>query len=496
MFSVPCTSNPPCASAREGVALVDLHDYVRLLRQNWLLLVVAAILGTLVSSGLITAATPEYSSTARLYVSVPAQESSASIDLNQGSNFARQAVASFVDVADSQVVLRLASQKLDGALSPGDLAARVTASSPANTVLIEVTATDVDPARASKIANAVSAAFTQTVTGELERPSGGGESLIRISTVQKATPPAAPSSPKVPLMLGLGFVSGLALGLVVAVLRTLLDTKVRTVQQLESVSGKPFLGGLYRDPGADQCPLIVHSAPRDPKSEAFRRLRTNLQFVEVGGAHKSIVVTSSGPGESKTYTASNLAIALAETGAKVVIVDADLRRPRVAHNFGVESAAGVTDVLIGRAELDDVLHAWGSQGLAVLPSGQIPPNPSEMLGSESMRALVDELEKLFDYVIFDAPPVLLVADAAVLSRFAGVVFVTATGKARKADVDAALRALESVGAKVLGVVAGLLPVRGPDAQSYGKYAYYTQPGQAEVPELIVEERRSRRAAAR
>lgn len=468
---------------------MEAQEYVRILRKSWLLITATALLGILSGGALAAASTPTYTASTRLYVSVRTQEGAASTDLNQGTSFARQAISTYVDVVNSPIVLDRAGRELEPRMTAAELAPLVSASSPANTVLLEVSVTDTSAKRAADIANAVGESFARVVSEDLEKPSVG-PSLIAVKTIAPASVPSEPSAPRVPLMLAIGLAVGLVTGVGIAVLRTNLDTRVRTAEQIEAVARRPYLGGIFVDPDAQKRPLIVHADPRSPRSEAFRRLRTSLQFVGLGDAGRSFVVTSSGPGEGKSYVAANLAIALAETGASVVLVDADLRRPRVADYLGIEGNAGLTDLLIGRAEIADVLQPWGEQALSVLPSGRIPPNPSEMLGSAAMRATVEHLERNFDYVVIDAPPVLLVADAAVLSAVAGILFVAAAGKVRKADVVAALRALDAVKAATFGVVGQMLPIRGAGGGSYGKYAYYD--GDTPAIEPAPEERRSRR----
>ena len=468
---------------------MEPQEYIRILRKSWLLITATALLGVLSAGALAAASTPAYTASTRLYVSVRAQEGAASTDLNQGTTFARQAMSTYVDVVNSPIVLDRAGRQLQPRMTAAELAPLVSASSPANTVLLEVSVTDASAKRAAGIANAVGESFARVVSEDLEKPTGG-PSLIAVKTIAPASVPTAPSAPRVPLMLAIGLAVGLAIGVGVAVLRTTLDTRVRTAEQIEAVARRPYLGGVFVDPEAQKRPLIVHADPRSPRSEAFRRLRTNLQFVGLGDAGRSFVVTSSGPSEGKSYVAANLAIALAETGASVALVDADLRRPRVADYLGIEGNAGLTDLLIGRAEIADVLQPWGDQSLSVLPAGRIPPNPSEMLGSAAMRMTVEHLERTFDYVIIDAPPVLLVADATVLSAVAGILFVAAAGKVRKADVAAALRALDSVNAVTFGVVGQMLPMRGAGVGAYGKYAYYGD--DTPVLEPVADERHGRR----
>jgi capsular exopolysaccharide synthesis family protein len=196
-----------------------------------------------------------------------------------------------------------------------------------------------------------------------------------------------------------------------------------------------------------------------------------LRFTNVSGRVKTIVVTSSVPGEGKSTTATNLAIALAQAGQTVCLVDADLRRPMVNDYLGIDRNVGLTTALVGSADINDLLQPWGQDSLYVLASGQIPPNPSELLGSEEMKGLVGRLEQAFDMVVIDAPPLLPVTDAAVLSQFVGgVVMVASAQKIRQHELEKSLHALEMVGANVLGVVLNRLPAKGPDAYAYGYYS--------------------------
>ena len=271
--------------------------------------------------------------------------------------------------------------------------------------------------------------------------------------------------------LRLGALLGLALGIAIALLREVLDTRIRDERGLKLVTELPVVGSMTFDPKAKQRPLVVHSDPLSPRSEAYRTLRTNLQFVEVDGRSRTFVVTSSTPSEGKSSTAANLALALADAGETVILIDADLRKPKVAEYMNIDGSVGLTDVLIGRAELVDAVQMWGESSLYVLPSGQIPPNPSELLGSKSMQALITQLETEFDWVLFDAPPLLPVTDAAVLSRnTAGAIMVVASGKATRHQLDVALGMLENVDAPVAGVVLTMLPAKA--ANAYGAYGAY------------------------
>ncbi len=453
---------------------MELRDYIRILHRNWVLILVLTILGGAGGFGFAATQTPLYQSTTRLYVSVQADSANpATGDLVQGTTFARQIVASYVDVVSSALVLQPVIDDLDLDMSVGALASRVTAEAPLNTVNINITVTSTSGQQSAVLADAVASSLVDAVQTTLEPPvSDGAASPVRLTVVQPAVEPTAPFSPRIPVTVVVAALFGLVLAVLLSVLRNALDTRVRTLHDLEQLTEAPLLGGIAFDPEATKRPLIVQEDPRSPRSESFRALRTNLQFLNVEGGPKLFVVTSSGPGEGKSTTTANLAIALAETGARVALLDGDLRLPRVADYMGIEGGVGLTDVLIGRVEVADVLQKWGRGQLFVLPSGPVPPNPAELLGSAAMSQLLATLTEHFDYVLIDAPPLLLVTDAAVLSKLTrGAIMVAASGKAKKQEFEGALRTLQTAGGKLVGVIMTMLPTRGPDSYGYGAYAY-------------------------
>jgi capsular exopolysaccharide synthesis family protein len=215
--------------------------------------------------------------------------------------------------------------------------------------------------------------------------------------------------------------------------------------------------------------------PHGQRAESIRRLRTNLQFVDVDSGPRSILVTSSVPSEGKTTTVVNLAVALADAGSRVLLVDADLRRPSVAPVMGLEGSAGLTSILIGQASLGDVVQPWRNGRLDVLASGPVPPNPSELLGSAAMASLLADLTATYDVVLLDSPPLLPVTDAAILSRRAGgTLVVVGTDRIHKAELHDALGALEAVDAHVLGLVLNKVAQREFSAYA-SSYAYSYSP---------------------
>jgi len=217
--------------------------------------------------------------------------------------------------------------------------------------------------------------------------------------------------------------------------------------------------------------LIIDEKPRSPIAEAYRAFRTNLQYSKVDGQLKSILFTSSGPGEGKSVTSANIAIALAQGGAKVIILDCDLRRP-VQHLIFGRVATGLTNVLAGEGTVADYMQDTDIPNLRILASGPIPPNPSELLNSKKMADLLSTLGKQADYLIIDTPPVLPVTDTCVLaSKVDGIIMVLGAGVVRPVEAQAARDALERVNGQVLGVIVNRVKrddMLG-DYYSYGGY---------------------------
>lgn len=456
---------------------MELRDYLRIFRRYWVQIVATVLLGVIAGAVASIAATPKYEATTQIYVSVRG-DGQAVGELAQGSTVARQSVSTYAAIATTESVLGPVIKKLGLSQSLGALSAQVQATAPANQSLISVTVTGEDPKLTAQIANEVGKSLKTVVEEKLEAPATSDEpSLVSLNTVQPATEPRAPVSPRVQLNLALGIMVGLAVGVGVAVLRAVMDTRIHSMQDIEQLTDAPVIGGITYDANSSKRPLIVQSDPHSPRAEAFRTLRTNLEFLAVSNQEDSqsrtFVVSSPGPGEGKSTTSSNLALALAETGSKVVLIDGDLRMPGVARYMGIEGGTGLTDLLIGNVEVSDVLQQWGKDELYVLPSGKVPPNPSELLGSKAMDELLNLLSELFDYIIIDAPPLLLVTDAAVLSqRASGVLLVAASGATRKQSLTGALESLETAGGKTLGIIVTMLPVKGPDSYAYGAYGAY------------------------
>jgi non-specific protein-tyrosine kinase len=449
------------------VSRLTLREYARLLRKRWLLILVLTLLGGGAAAGASYLATPVYQATTQLFVSASSGGSGIT-DAYQGGLFTQQRVKSYAQIIDSPKVLAPAITQLGLTMDPNELAKHVTATAPLDTVLIDVKVDDTNPKQAMDLANTISAVFAGQVAG-LETTSGG-TAPVKVTTVRDATLPLTPITPRTKINIAIGALLGLLAGIAFAILRETLDTTVKRVDDLHEITEAATLGLVAYDSDAVKRPLVVHLDPHSARAESFRTLRTNLQFVDIDHPPRTVVITSAIPGEGKSTTACNLAITLAQAGIRVALVEGDLRRPKVADYLGVEGSVGLTSVLIGRATLDEALQGWGRGGMAVLASGPVPPNPSELLGSGHMVALLRQLQQRFDVVIIDAPPLLPVTDAAVLTRICdGAVLVVRFGKTKREQVEQAVEALRTVDARMLGSVLNMTPNKGPEGGGYYTY---------------------------
>ncbi len=445
---------------------MELRDYWLTVRRRWRLIAVTVLVAVGLAGLLTLQATPLYASTAQLFVSTPSSDTA---DASVGDQFATRRVSSYVVMAGNRKLSETVANNLGGQIDPADLRREVTAEAVPNTVNINITARDPDPVVARDIAQAYAQALSDMIS-DVEAPDSGGPAPIRASIVDNADVTSNPVSPNPTRNYGLALVLGLLLGVGLAVLRDLLDTSVSTSEDVASVTPAPILGNINSDPDAVKKRLEVALGEHSPWAEAFRVLRTNMQYVEVDSDHRVFVVSSSLPGEGKSTTTTNLAVTLAMAGERVCIVECDLRRPTMATRLGLDDAVGTTSVLIGRVDLDDALQTYADTGLQVLTCGPRPPNPSELLQSHAMELLIKQLRDRFDVVLLDAPPLLPVTDAAPLSaRADGMLAVVRHGKTTRDQLQHALERVEAVGAKCVGVVVNLVPPKKAGA-GYG-YGY-------------------------
>jgi receptor protein-tyrosine kinase/non-specific protein-tyrosine kinase len=431
---------------------VELRAVLRLLRERWRL-VLAVALTVVAAVGWFTwQATPRYSAQVTLFVSAwgsPDDPASA----YQGSLLSAQKVKSYTTLLRGQRVLGEVIDRLGLDVDPGRLAREVSTAAVPDTALLTATVTDPSPRRAQEIANAIGDQFAALVP-DLESGSDGTPSPIRVTVVGTADLPTRPVSPRPVRNLAVAVVLGLLAGLGAAAARRSLDTTLRTAGQLAEHARIASLGAVPLDPGATRM-------------EAVRRVRTALRFADVDRITKIVLVTSAVPGEGKTLTACDLAMAMAETEQRVILVDADLRRPGVATRLGLPGGVGLSTVLAGAVSLAAATQPVAGGSFWVLASGPTPPDPTRLLASHRMRGLLDGLRDLYDVVIVDTPPLLPVADAAVTAAACdGVVLVVRRGKTRLEQVREAVDGLRSADIPVLGTVLNFAPRPRPDGYRY------------------------------
>jgi len=294
-----------------------------------------------------------------------------------------------------------------------------------------------------------------------------------IDIIEKATFPGAPVEPDIQRNVLIALAGGLMFGFLASFGIEYLDNTIKNREDLERIIGLPILGQIPTDTfTGKEGGLVTIEYPKSAPSESFRTLRTNIRYLNYDKSLHNIIITSAGPQEGKTTTAANLAASIAQTGTQVILICGDLRKPALHKIFGIKKSPGLTNVLSGTIDLDKVIQDSGIEGLKIITSGPIPPNPAEMLASSRMFELLESLRRRADIILIDTPPINLVTDAAVLSSFTdGVILVTRAGITTKDMLLAAKDSLSKVTTKVLGVV-----FNDADIRKYGyykrKYYYY------------------------
>jgi len=299
-----------------------------------------------------------------------------------------------------------------------------------------------------------------------------------IRVIDRAETPNSPIKPKKKLNLLLSIIVGLALGTGLAFFLEYLDNTIKLPEEIKEYLNIPYLGpvpAFASDESHDgvSSDLVVQRFPKSMASESFRGIRTGILFSSADNAPQAILISSAGPSEGKTVCAANLAITMAQAGSSVIIVDCDMRRPRLHKLFDTSRDTGISSVLVGSSELNDVVVKTGIANLDMIPSGPIPPNPSEILGSKKMEYLVEALRKKYTRIIIDSPPLTAVTDSALLSKTAdGTILIIRAGETPRQVVQNGLSQLHGIGGShILGAVLNGV-ITGKDSYYYYQYYYY------------------------
>jgi capsular exopolysaccharide synthesis family protein len=436
---------------------MSLRAWVAELIGRWRWIAGGLALGLLTGGALAMASPPVYAADTTLYVS-PALPSTDAQSVYQGGLFSQDRMKSYVELIAGDRVAEdvVGTPGLQG--SADEVSHKISAVAQEGTLILTVTAKDSSPDGAAELANAVADSF-QRLVAQLERTPGPPEQTpVQVQVVQPASPHTTPVAPALSVHLVLGGILGLLAGFGAAALRRALDDTVRSATVLTGVVDAPVLGVI---PVAKKSQRGAAASEAPSQVEAYRRARTNLRRGSPGLSRGVLVITSAVRGEGRTTVVCKLAEAMAAGGDRVLVVDADLRRPTLRERLGAGDIGGLTDVLTGRSSLSDAIGSpTGSWD--VLVSGSVPANPSELAGSQQMADVLDELRQRYDVVLLDSPPLLEVTDGAELAALGdGTILVSRFARTTYTQVGGAVDALRGASAWLLGVVVTMVPSRAP-----------------------------------
>ncbi|GAA4518118.1 polysaccharide biosynthesis tyrosine autokinase [Brevibacterium yomogidense] len=449
---------------------MTVSDFLRMTIRHAILIAACAIVGAIVAFGIALTRPQVFQASALGYV-VTANSAGDVTGINNINTQSVSQAESYIPLFSTQAVAEGVAERTDSDDSAGAIVGSLSATVDPNLPIITVTAQADTADKAQQRANAA----VEAVAEEAIKMNNGGELTdnppVRLEPYQTAGLPGAPVAPNFSMFIMSGAGIGLLLGYSVAYYRFRIDTRIRTTRDLEAITDHPNLAVLPSAPAVKREDGLMDEPDDFAAREALRKLRTNLRYVNVDSPPRAIVITSSFQGEGKSTIAGNLARVVAESGQRVVLVDADLRRPTVHHSFKVDGTVGLTQAVAGSVDLSQVITATPVEGLFVIPAGQLPPNPSELLGSRKMKDVIERLsaEAL---VIIDAPPLLPVTDAVLLSVHTdGAIVVVHAGETTQEHLTRAIGNLDKVGSPVLGTVLNKASTKAIGRLVYGDAEY-------------------------
>ncbi|AZS35607.1 Tyrosine-protein kinase YwqD [Microbacterium lemovicicum] len=441
---------------------MTLHEYIASLRRSWWIILLLAAIGAGAGFGYATVQPKVYRAQADVVI-IPARGASTS-ELVQGSNYVQNLVQTYALVATSPTVLEPVVDRLGLDSTPRALATSVSVQAPLNTQVLEIGVTSRDADTAAAVANAIGSQLAVAVR-DLSPQFDDAQPAVRIETITPATPPNAPISPNVRLLTLLGGLAGLVAGVVYALLRRLLATRLSSHVDIAAVSDIAVLGDVYTTGSSRSLPGVIRTDATSAVAESVRSFVAGLRFANVDGAKKVLLFTSSHSGDGKSSMSIATALILAEQGNSVLLIDADLRRASIATLSQLEGSVGLTSILLGETTMDVAVQPLGNDGAQVLTSGVLPPNPGQILTSELLRGVIAEAREQYDFVIVDTPPVLAVSDPLWLAPLVdGIVIVVRSRVTKRDALRRTLLALESSPTPVLGLV--LNDVRRTQSSAY------------------------------
>ena len=453
---------------------MDTADLLMLIRRRLALILILTTLGLVLAVYQTSKIVPMYSATSSIFVSTPPslndplQTSGNKLgELATGNNFTQARVKSYATIVNNASTLEPVIAELKLPMSVPELAAQVSAVAPADTVLMYVTVVNPDPVLAAKIANSVANHFSETVLTIELNSSLDLTQLIKLSVVRNAEPNFTPVSPRKNLNYLLGIFGGGILALLISLFLRYLDKSMKSEKDLGET---PLFGVVAFDPEAGMNPLIPNLGTYATRTEAFRLFRTNMLHALDNKEDNCVAMSSCFSGEGKTTSTLNLGFSIAQAGFKVLIVEADMRRPGLLKYLKTlypdleVPASGLSSLLEQKTEqsmkraLNSSIKKIPDSSLEILFSGKVPNNPAELLGSDNFVDLIEILKGKYDYVLIDTPPVLAVADTSIVCRVTGnISLVLHAGKTSKRNFEAAREAVTGVGVAITGVLLNKVP---------------------------------------
>lgn len=451
-------------------------EYLTTLRRHLVAILVLGVVGAGAGWGLAQTMPTLYQ--AESSVMVISTKGTTTGELLQGSTYVQNLVQTYTVVASSPLVLDKVISSLNLNTDATQLAKQVEIDTPLNTVIIQIRVTDTDPRAAEDIANSIAKELSSTMA-ELSPEAEDGTPAVRIETISPAVLPLFPSSPNTRLITAIGLLAGLAVGVLYAVIRRLFGTRLSSTADLHKLTESPILGEVASIDGSTPVAAVIRRDPNSRVAESMRNVVAALRYVDVEHTRRILMITSASASEGKTSVALGMALTLAEVGNRVLYVEADLRRPKASMYTQLDPSVGLTSVLVNDYSLEDAVQTWGQPNLRLLLSGDLPPNPSQLLSGSRLPALLAQAGATYDYVIVDSAPILPVADSLwVAPSVDAVILTTRLNQTTHEALRRALASVETSQTPLLGIIVN-------DVKLSTKSGYYA----------TSKERRNRRAAA-
>lgn len=452
---------------------VDLIEILYSLKKRWtLILMVTLVITLLVGVYSFFIASPMYESTVSIYVfkQISADQSGTTYNEimlnNQLAKNYRVLILSRNVLSEVQENLNIGED-----ITYEQLKSNISVSLEQDTSYLNIKVKNINPQNAANIANEIANVFGYKVKEIMN--------IDNVTVIDQAQPQINPISPNKKVNMALGVVIGLVLSVGLAIAIDFFDTRIKYPEDIKRRYDLPIIGAIPVITEEEADNIFINSQNTYIVSteasffESYRNIRTNIMFSNVDNPYKTLLITSSIPGEGKTSVACNVALSFAKAGMRTIIVDVDLRRPRIHRAFNIKTVKGLTSVLVADVDYDRVIKHNVFENLDVLPAGIRPPNPAELLGSAAMKSLIKSLEEEYDVVILDSPPVSVFTDAASLATDVdAVLYVVSSGVVHQNELNRGLENLKNVNANVIGVVMTRIETdaKGQDYYSY-KYTY-------------------------